>query len=88
MRRSELRDWFQARPGYWFRPKPYGYGATPVTWRGWAVTVAFIGAVLLVFFGFDQPFGLLFAAPLAFTFARIARRKTDGEWRWRWGLDA
>jgi hypothetical protein len=23
---------------YWFKPKRYGYGATPVTWQGWAVT--------------------------------------------------
>ena len=23
---------------YWFKPKRYGYGATPVTWEGWAFT--------------------------------------------------
>ena len=23
---------------YWFRPKRYGYGATPSTWEGWAFT--------------------------------------------------
>ena len=22
---------------YWFRPKRYGYGATPVTWQGWVL---------------------------------------------------
>ena len=25
---------------YWFRPRRYGYGATPMTWEGWAVTFA------------------------------------------------
>ncbi len=30
----------------WFRPKSYGYGATPANWRGWAATAAFaIGLV-------------------------------------------
>jgi Fe-S cluster assembly ATP-binding protein len=24
--------------GYWFKPKRYGNGATPVTWQGWALT--------------------------------------------------
>jgi hypothetical protein len=23
---------------YWFKPKRYGYGATPATWEGWAFT--------------------------------------------------
>ena len=31
---------------YWFKPKQYGYGATPVTWQGWAVVVA--GVVVIV----------------------------------------
>ena len=25
---------------YWFRPRRYGYGATPTTLEGWALTVA------------------------------------------------
>ena len=78
---------------YWFRPKRYGYGATPVTWQGWAVmlgTVAVMVAVslflrltephywaLAVMFGFD-------ALALAVLFI-VCRRKTEGEWRWRWG---
>jgi len=27
---------------YWFRPKRYGYGATPVTWEGWALVAGFV----------------------------------------------
>ena len=79
---------------YWFRPKRYGYGATPVTWQGWALVAAAVLAiaatVLLIrphgeqdpwawfaFFGIEA---LILAALWV-----ITRRKTDGEWRWRWG---
>ena len=31
---------------YWFRPKRYGYGATPVTWQGWALTFAAPGLIV------------------------------------------
>ncbi len=78
---------------YWFKPKRYGYGATPTTWQGWAVTLGTVAAMvavslylrlserhnwaLAVMFGFD-------ALAIAFLFI-VSRRKTDGEWRWRWG---
>ena len=78
---------------YWFKPKRYGYGATPVTWHGWAVTLATVLAMvgvnvglrsterhywtLAAIFGFD-------ALALGFLFI-VCRRKTAGEWRWRWG---
>jgi hypothetical protein len=32
---------------YWFRPRRYGYGATPVTWEGWALTVAVVSIVAI-----------------------------------------
>ncbi len=78
---------------YWFRPKRYGYGATPVTWQGWAVTLAALAAMvtvslylrlterhywaLAVMLGFD--------AVVVIALVIVSRRKTDGEWRWRWG---
>jgi len=78
---------------YWFKPKRYGWGATPVTWQGWTVTLATVLAmvgvnvglrlterhywVLAAILGFD-------ALALAFLFI-ICRYKTEGEWRWRWG---
>jgi hypothetical protein len=79
---------------YWFRPKRYGYGATPTTWQGWAVTIATVLAMVAVSLVLrlterHQPWAL--AALLAFDAAAlgalliISRRKTDGEWRWRWG---
>jgi len=78
---------------YWFRPKRYGYGATPVTWQGWAVTIAVVlvvVAVSLVVRLTERHLWAL-AALLAFDAVAVAalviisRRKTDGEWRWRWG---
>jgi hypothetical protein len=78
---------------YWFKPKRYGYGATPVTWQGWAVTfgavLAMVAVSLLLRGNATSPWGL--AAVLAFdvaviiALAIVSYRKTDGEWRWRWG---
>ena len=27
---------------YWFKPKRYGYGATPITWEGWVFTLLIV----------------------------------------------
>ena len=75
---------------YWFKPKRYGYGATPVTWQGWMVTLLAVAAmitvslclrltekndwVLVVMLGFD--------ALVVVALVIVSRRKTDGEWRW------
>ncbi len=78
---------------YWFKPKRYGYGATPVTWQGWAVTLGTVlgmVAVSLYLRLAAKSLGALVLL-LAFDAAAIAvlwivsRRKTNGEWRWRWG---
>jgi len=31
----------------WFAPKDIGYGATPITWEGWLVTLLFVLLVVL-----------------------------------------
>lgn len=78
---------------YWFRPKKYGFGATPITWQGWAVTIATVLAMVAVtvflrlhtrsFLGLA---GLLTFDALALSVLLVvSRRKTDGEWHWRWG---
>ena len=76
---------------YWFRPKRYGYGATPVTWQGWAVTgiavVLFLGAALLATaIGRTMPVAALaligFEAVVIALLVVVTQRKTDGEWRW------
>jgi len=75
---------------YWFRPKRYGYGATPTTWQGWTVTIAIVLAIVAVSLVLQLTENLwAVAAVLAFdvvalgALAIISRRKTDGEWRWR-----
>jgi hypothetical protein len=76
----------------WFKPKRYGYGATPVTWQGWALMAA--GAAVIAVAAFlmsvmgDSPFvwivGMLVIGICA-VWTLIAHSKTEGEWRWRWG---
>jgi len=78
---------------YWFKPKRYGYGATPVTWQGWAVTLGTALAMLAVSLYLRLTVKSLWAlvALLIFDAAAIAAlvvvsyRKTDGGWRWRRG---
>jgi len=78
---------------YWFRPKRYGYGATPTTWQGWALTLGTVAVMVAVSFYLrlterhDWALAAMFAFDaLAFAFLFIVtRRKTEGEWRWRWG---
>ena len=74
----------------WFAPKRYGYGAgMPIAWQGWAVTIAFVGAVAATT-------ALLRHSWIAFVstvvtllaiFTIITARTTRGGWRWRWGDD-
>jgi hypothetical protein len=80
---------------YWFRPKRYGYGATPVTWEGWLATVAaagvVAGSIVAMNVWVDRSnlgawviwAGVL--AVLILYFVQFCRRRTDGEWQWRWG---
>lgn len=32
----------------WFKPKDFGWGFTPASWRGWVATLVFVALVLLV----------------------------------------
>jgi hypothetical protein len=79
---------------YWFRPKRYGYGATPVTWQGWAVIGAAVAVVLttsLMLSTIGRESLWLWLALIAVdsltivALVNFSRSKTDGEWRWRWG---
>lgn len=75
------------RPGYWFIAKRYGIGATPVTWQGWALSLAFAVALIIdVQLSPSDIVTLVVGAILLFSFTYIAWLKTDGGWRWRWGL--
>jgi hypothetical protein len=78
---------------YWFKPKRYGYGATPITWQGWAITIATVLVMVAVslFLRLNTKSFLGLAGLLAFDAAAlgvllvVSRRKTNGVWRWRWG---
>ncbi|HVV94390.1 MAG TPA: hypothetical protein VHD15_13325 [Hyphomicrobiales bacterium] len=77
----------------WFRPKRYGYGATPITWEGWAITLGTVAVMIGVSVGLrlttrnDWALAVLVAfdvAALGVLFA-VSRHRTAGVWRWRWG---
>ena len=81
---------------YWFKPRAYGYGATPVTWEGWALagaTVLIIGAMTaaLVSSGRNDAAAVLpylvVVLGLIAGVVLVSKRKTDGAWRWRWGCE-
>jgi hypothetical protein len=79
----------------WFRPKRYGWGATPVTWQGWAVTLGFVAAIAVAAWALvgsrahpkAADLGIFFVveAILVALLVVISWRTTDGAWRWRWG---
>lgn len=84
---------------YWFKPKAYGYGATPSNWKGWAATGLFVVLMLalsLLLLGLQPEPGTgssflriaawaLIVAGLTAGFVWLSRAKTDGQWGWRWG---
>jgi hypothetical protein len=83
---------------YWFKPKTYGYGATPTNWKGWAATAVFavlvLGATLLpvrmqlnsgtALPAWQIAIWVLLVAALTLGFIWLTRAKTDGQWGWRW----
>lgn len=86
---------------HWFKPKTYGYGAYPVTWKGWALIAGFVAAEVLLGLALvylilplradGLTITLLTALVavamivLAWSFIRLSQAKTEGGWRWRWG---
>jgi hypothetical protein len=85
----------------WFKPKTYGYGASPLNWKGWAFIAAYVLALTATAYAFAganragllvRPIGTLALLAvlvlLTGAFLVVCRRKTDGAWRWRWGDDS
>jgi hypothetical protein len=77
----------------WFRPKRYGYGATPASWEGWAVTLGTAAAMAGVSLGLRLTTRSLWALAGVVAFdvfalaalVAVTRSKTEGGFRWRWG---
>ena len=78
---------------YWFQQKRFGYGATPCTWEGWALTVLSsllaVGVVLIgpgIRDNLQRSLFVTLGLVLVLgPFTYIAWRKTEGGWRWRSG---
>ena len=78
------------KDGAWFVPKRYGYGANPVTWQGWAITVAFIALALwvIIYFAGRPDIEIAILVPATIALLVVTAKKTRGGWRWRWGEDS
>jgi hypothetical protein len=78
---------------YWFRPKRFGYGATPSTWEGWAVVavyvVVLVGCVLAInshkesLTSFVTAIATMVVATVVLFVVGV--QKTDGAWGWNAG---
>lgn len=85
MKIDDLRKAYAVRPGYWFAPKLFGIGATPVTWQGWTTILAYVAVVLALGASFEGPDMIVAVIALTLPFLVLVWMKTDGGWRWHWG---
>jgi len=71
----------------WFATRRYGYGSgMPLTWQGWVTVLAFVAAVLVAPLLFRDPvIHLIIIGVLTIGFVALAKPRTVGTWRWRWG---
>lgn len=70
----------------WFAPKQYGYGAgSPISWQGWLAMAVFLAAIALVATMLEGGARVVATVLLVVGFVLLARAKTQGGWRWRWG---
>ena len=71
---------------YWFKPKRYGYGASPSTWEGWLLTFVFIFLVIYEANRINTSTQFFIEIIIAvIIFSIFVNKKTDGKWKWRWG---
>ncbi len=76
---------------YWFKPRRYGIGATPTSWEGWAITAAYVVAVVALAAWFQAHAHahvwilLAVLAWLTGVLIFVSWKRTKGGWRWRWG---
>jgi hypothetical protein len=79
---------------YWFRTKTYGWGWTPCSWQGWAITLLYIALVAVDGYNISYP-GIvpsrdeLISFYLCLTVSTIGLLwivyRTGEKPRWRWG---
>jgi hypothetical protein len=76
----------------WFRRKRWGWGWTPNTWQGWAVTLAYVTGIVACALTVDdhstpRELAFTFFLPLILlttSFIRIGYAKGEKP-RWQWG---
>ncbi|WP_394652507.1 hypothetical protein [uncultured Sphingomonas sp.] len=74
------------RPGYWFLPKAYGYGAYPATVMGWAVLFGYMLALGVTVQALPTDGArIILGTALTIGLVIVVAVKTDGGLRWRWG---
>ena len=78
---------------YWFKPKTFGYGATPTTWEGWTLVTVYTlvlvaGIVAMTLrkesFAIDIA-SLAVIGVVTVVMVVVSVQKTDGAWHWSWG---
>ena len=78
---------------FWFKPKTFGYGATPTTWEGWTVVAVYslvvLGCVVAMtlrkesFSTFMSSMATLVVATVVMIVVSV--QKTDSAWGWNAG---
>jgi len=82
---------------YWFKPRSVGYGATPITWQGWLLTLGAMAVTTIMIvtailaeahrwphYRFDQAACLFVVVVSLIILIAVSKKRTDGDWRWRW----
>lgn len=76
---------------YWFKPKRFGYGAYPTSWEGWLVVIIFLFLIISIASYHEKTnyenylSFILELVVIGVLLAFLSAKKTDGEWKWRWG---
>ena len=70
---------------YWFKPKKYGYGATPSSWEGWFLTLFIILIIIARTIQLqNNPVRLIVELIIIIVILTpVTKIKTKGEWKWR-----
>ena len=84
----------KATDGAWFTQRRYGLGVgAPIAWQGWVLLGGYLAVVAALVWVPHLNGGKLNGAALALFlmltagFIELARRRTRGGWKWRWGGD-
>lgn len=90
---EEHRAYLADNPkGYWFKRKIYGYGWTPATWQGWALTAAYLLFIFGLLFASTSSYAVLNPEKLVWPIIAATLLYVAITWRmgeplkWQWGL--